>query len=138
MNRTWKKLEDNSYESACGCWIWTGARNNNGYGVTHDFGAKKSVLVHRWVVEQAIGPIPKGLDVHHLCGVRACFNPWHLELLPHRSNLLASPTNFASVNARKTACPKGHPYPEGKRRCRICRREQARESQSRRRLARAA
>lgn len=57
-----------------GCWIWDGAiAAETGYGTCQ----KK--MAHRVVYEREVGPIPDGLVLDHLCRVRACVNPSHLE-----------------------------------------------------------
>lgn len=64
-----------------GCWLWTGHRDNDGYG-----GFGKGLLAHRWSYEYFVGSIPKGHDVDHLCRNRACVHPEHLEPVSHREN----------------------------------------------------
>lgn len=62
-----------------GCWIWQ--RNMvNGYG------AHPQGRAHRIYYEVAKGEIPAGWHVHHICGVRACVNPEHLEALDPRDH----------------------------------------------------
>lgn len=113
-----------------GCWLWTGTVTNSGYGsitIQTDDGPK-SRLVHRVAYEHLVGPIPAGLTLDHLCRVRECFNPHHLEPVTRRENTLRSPIAPAAVNARKTHCPQGHAYtvantirqPSGGRQCRSC------------------
>lgn len=109
------------------CWLWLAAKNK-GYGC---FGVTgKMVLAHRYAYELAIGPIPSGLTIDHLCRTPSCVNPAHLEPVTHRENVLrgVGPT---AQQARKTHClPGGHPLsgdnlylrPNGKRECRTCRR----------------
>lgn len=61
------------------CWMWTGSVDATGYG---RIGMKKHqapALVHRVVYEHHHGEIPSGLEVDHLCNVRICVNPAHLE-----------------------------------------------------------
>ena len=104
-----------------GCWEWQGAKQRIGYGIF------RKGVAHRTAYELAVGPIPVGLELDHVCGNRACVNPLHLEPVTRRENIMRS-QSFAAVNARKTHCPKGHPYsgqnllvrPSGDRRCRIC------------------
>lgn len=115
------------------CWVWIGAHCSDGYGHKSLGGIKHRV--HRLAYEAAIGPIPTGLEIDHLCGVRACFNPAHLEAVTHRENLLRGGA-FAGVNARKQHCPQGHRLAgdnlanhaarRGRRVCRICLNERAR------------
>lgn len=61
------------------CWEWQRSINVRfGYGVKCISGGR-TVRAHRWYYEQAHGDIPSGLDLDHLCRVRHCVNPDHLE-----------------------------------------------------------
>lgn len=79
--RFWAKVEvDES-----GCWLWT-ASTNHGYGhfwVSPDVG---KVYAHRYAYELLVGPIPDGLEIDHLCKVRNCVNPEHLEPVTKEEN----------------------------------------------------
>jgi hypothetical protein len=104
-------------EDAAGCWIWQGRIDYKGYGRRGDD------LAHRLSYQQHVGPIPAGLQLDHLCRVRACVNPTHLEPVTNAENQRRSPL----VNSAKTHCPKGHPYDEENtyrwrkaRHCRSC------------------
>ena len=67
------------------CWVWTGTRQRNGYG---SFGVKgRTLRAHRWSYEFYVGPIPAGLQIDHLCRVRNCVNPEHLEPVTHAENM---------------------------------------------------
>jgi len=61
-----------------GCWLWTRHIGQNGYG---RFGLNGKVYeCHRLMLEEKLGrPIHKKLDTRHLCGVKACCSPDHLE-----------------------------------------------------------
>lgn len=59
------------------CWLWRAA-TTVGYGVFKR-ATKVLVYAHRWSYEHHVGPIPEGLHIDHLCRVRACVNPAHLE-----------------------------------------------------------
>lgn len=60
-----------------GCWIYGGTLINTGYGTIFVDGSP--MLTHRFAYEHFVGPIPDGLVIDHLCMVRACCNPRHLE-----------------------------------------------------------
>jgi hypothetical protein len=109
-----------------GCWEWTGCQQGTGYG-RFNAGNNKMVYAHRYAYELLVSPIPEGFEIDHLCRVRHCINPAHLEAVPPIIN------NHRSLgNASKTHCPQGHEYtpentyipPRGhrKRACRACRR----------------
>jgi hypothetical protein len=59
------------------CWLWQGPRLPNGYGVASH--KNRNRYTHRVSYELVVGPIPDGLQIDHLCMVRACCNPDHLE-----------------------------------------------------------
>jgi hypothetical protein len=112
-------------EPNSGCWLWTGYALKTGYGTSTSDGRSK--LVHRQAYEIAVGPIPDGLHIDHLCRVRSCVNPKHLEPVTAAENVRRSA-------AHKTACVHGHPYDEENtrwhngihRECRACDREKKR------------
>lgn len=102
-----------------GCWLWQGARNSTGYGSIGIGG--RTYLTHRVAYEQMVGPIPPGLTIDHLCQVKTCCNPTHLEAVSRGENLRRRFT-------RTDVCPNGHPYTgathptRGHRLCRECHR----------------
>lgn len=83
-------VEDRGYVTSC--WIWRRSLNGRGYpylSITTTVDGKhikKSYRAHRYLYEQAKGPIPKGLELDHLCRQRDCVNPDHLEPVTHREN----------------------------------------------------
>ncbi|MFE6745902.1 HNH endonuclease signature motif containing protein [Kitasatospora purpeofusca] len=108
------------------CHLWRGAVDTYGYGKARDFHGKvRGVHIIAW--ELAHGrKVPEGWHVDHLCRIRRCCNPDHLEAKPQTENTLAG-RSFTAVNKAKTHCPRGHEYtPEnirwhsGRRECRIC------------------
>lgn len=124
-------VEDRGHPSPC--WIWGGLLMKNGYGrISRGGHAGPMILTHRAAYEVLVVPVPEGLQIDHLCRVRACCNPDHLEPVTCRENLLRG-SGWVAVNARKTECPQGHPYDEantyrrsnGRRVCRTCGRERA-------------
>lgn len=66
------------------CWIWTGNFYSNGYSRISVKRVDK--LGHRWAYEHFIGPIPDGMQVDHICRVRACVRPDHLRLATNKQN----------------------------------------------------
>lgn len=91
-----------------GCWLWTGALDGQGYGqIWAPVGKNQPLRAHRVAFEVFRGPIPDGLVIDHLCRVRSCINPAHLEPVTTRENLLRG-TGFSAVNGAKTHCVRGH------------------------------
>jgi hypothetical protein len=66
---------------ANGCWIWQPKGGTCGYAsAVHTVDGKVvTELMHRRSYEAHVGPIPEGLQIDHLCNVRKCVNPDHLE-----------------------------------------------------------
>ena len=54
-----------------------------------------------------VGEIPAGLQLDHLCRVRDCVNPTHLEPVTGRENILRG-QSFSAINAAKLQCVRGH------------------------------
>ena len=100
IDRFWGRVDANG-----DCWLWTGGKADTGYGTVHIEG--KTWHAHRVAYELLVGSIPVGLELDHLCRVRACVNPDHLEPVDHRTNLLrgASP---AAIAFRTGICIRGH------------------------------
>lgn len=124
------------------CWPWQGPINAGGYG-TFNCGSVHT-RAHRiaWLV--TVGPIGPDDVVDHECHNRdltclggsnclhrRCVNPAHLRITTRLENLRAGRHAAIVAAARRTTCPKGHPYDEANtyhrpdkphtRDCRICR-----------------
>lgn len=113
------------------CWEWFAA-TGKGYG--YYSWQRNMRLAHRIAYQILVGPIPAGLECDHLCRVKHCVNPEHLELVPHSVNVLRGQSP-AAKHARQTHCKQGHEFTEGntyrnknKRQCRACGRESHRKS----------
>lgn len=122
--RFWAKVDGGDVTT---CWVW-GATTSNGYGKFR--GEAGLVNAHKWAYEAMIGPVPDGLHLDHLCRVRACVNPWHLDPVTPLVNVRRSPI----THGNETHCPEGHPYAgenlrryAGRRYCRTCSIKRSRE-----------
>lgn len=129
VSRFWAKVQKTDH-----CWLWV-AGTSKGYGMFYCDG--KVQVAHLWIWEQVNGPVPEGLELDHAsskgCTSRNCVRLDHLEPVTHKENMLRG-KGFASMNAQKTHCPKGHSYTgnnlyvnlNGWRSCKICKRADVR------------
>ena len=83
-----------------GCWLWAGAVWPNGYGKTARV-IHGTRIAHRVIYMASGREIPDGLDLDHLCRVRQCVNPDHLEPVSRAVNITRG------HEARET-CKGGH------------------------------
>jgi FixJ family two-component response regulator len=60
--------------------------DGTGYGKTSRVGSPKTLSAHRWSYEEHVGPVEEGMFIDHLCRVRECVNPAHLEPVTHAEN----------------------------------------------------
>jgi hypothetical protein len=74
----WDRVKAQTEVNENGCHIFTGAKDDCGYGRIHQ--GKKLVRLHRATYEKVHGAIPKGKVIMHKCDVPACINPDHLVL----------------------------------------------------------
>jgi hypothetical protein len=118
------------------CWLWLGSKDKSGYGWAYPprgLGLPKKMRAHRAIWELLVGPIPPGLVLDHLCRVKSCVNPDHLEPVSHSEN---SRRGITGMHLKmRTHCPQGHLYLEnayevpsrpGVRYCQACNRERSR------------
>jgi hypothetical protein len=129
-------VENHGY--ATRCWIWKLALNASGYGQGFPPGSKRPDTAHRFTYREYVGEIPNGLHLDHLCRVRDCCNPDHLEpVTPAENARRAIPYNPHFWRKRER-CQRGHELsgrnvmlsPNGERRCRTCKNEWARRHKS--------
>jgi len=93
-----------------GCWLWTGCRNRQGYGLFRPLQGKtvRNVLAHRFAWEEERGPIPPGLCVLHHCDNPCCVRVGHL-FLGTRSDNAAD-----KVRKGRAGAPRGTAHPRCK------------------------
>jgi hypothetical protein len=80
--RFWSKVEKTET-----CWNWTASRMTSGYGqigIGGKYGRPHGA--HRVAYELAVGPIPEGMQVDHMCHNKLCVNPDHLRAVTNKQN----------------------------------------------------
>ena len=137
--RFWDKVGDHSDPAVC--WLWTGARTNlkKKHGDPGQYGVLRinyrNVFAHRLSYEMHYHTtIPEGMTIDHVkargCTSTLCVNPYHLEVVTMRVNVLRG-DGPSALAAKQTACIHGHLFdeentywsPKGYRCCRTCRRK---------------
>jgi hypothetical protein len=129
------------------CWLWTASLDGKGYGQfwTGLFGSCSRA--HRVSYVFARGPIPEGMSLHHLCEVKHCVNPDHLQVCTHQENMTTGKWGVkqlprcAAWQLAKTHCPQGHPLSGenalkltgNRKQCKICLRAAQKEHMRRKR-----
>lgn len=72
------------------CWLWQGSASPNGYGIFHRTSRHRrpSLLAHRvaWVLGTGQS-LTENLTIDHLCRVKLCVNPGHMEPVSLRENV---------------------------------------------------
>ena len=135
--RFWEKVGD--YSDPIKCWLWTAAstigHGKQRYGLFWD--GERLVQVHRFSYGMHHHTtIPEGMTIDHVkargCTSTLCVNPYHLEAVTIKVNVLRGDT-LAARHLKATHCPQGHPYNKentyvylGGRWCRACNKERAR------------
>lgn len=111
------RLMERVAKAESGCWIFQGHINQTGYGLITDQ-AGRTIRAHRAMYMELVGPIPDGLHLDHLCNVRACVNPEHLEPVTLQVNTQRAVERHAAGlttwkdrqvgNSQRTHCSQGH------------------------------
>lgn len=93
------------------CWLWRGKIDRDGYGMSSTprlrMDVAKTPRAHRVACLDRFDSIQASTPVlDHLCRVRHCVNPEHLEPVTTQENSLRG----IGHNSLKTHCPRGHEY----------------------------
>lgn len=117
-------------EPNSGCWLWEGWTRKDGYGEIRV--ANELRFAHRVSYELSHGvTLKREQHIDHLCRVRCCVNPYHLEVVTNKVNVLRG-ISPAARNSRKTHCKRGHPLigqniynatNRNERVCKVCHRD---------------
>jgi hypothetical protein len=107
--RFWAKVDRNGpvpeYRPDLGpCWLWLRYVDPAGYGrfCLNLISAYAHGVAYTW----ANGPVPKDLELDHLCRIRHCVRPDHLEAVTHQVNALRGEGYWAQQARRSAANPK--------------------------------
>lgn len=122
------------------CWITTYRTTDRGYATIGEY--DRTRRAHVVAYEAVHGPVPDGLELDHLCRVRNCVNPAHLEAVTHQENMHRA---FAvtGTGTYATHCIAGHEFTPANtyvcaghpRFCRTCGNRRGREYKQRLRQA---
>lgn len=104
-------------EDESGCWIWLRSRSRDGYGWASLH--TKTHQAHRLVYRLLVGEPAAGQVLDHLCRVRHCVNPAHLQEVTPRENLARSELTPAGMRCC-AKCGSSFIRIRGQRRCPGC------------------
>lgn len=133
--RTW---QDHFLESVLvgdGCWGWLQGHNPEGYAMWQpsgefavQFGTAMRQMAYRVMWELLRGPIPEGLDIDHMCRMKGCINPDHLDPVTRQVNLRRAGVLDNRQHRPRIFCKYGHKlsetrltFPNGRSCCGVCR-----------------
>ena len=140
IKRFWEKVGPHDDPNMCWLWMAASVESNHGGLRYGEFRVDdRMVAAHRLSYERHYHVIiPKGMTIDHVrargCTSTLCVNPYHLEMVTMRVNVLRG-DGPSAIHAKVTHCPYGHPYSEentyvsskGHRQCNICRRYRAKK-----------
>lgn len=130
--RFWEKVDKTPT-----CWKWKGSLGKKGYGRFRV--GDRTEMAHRVAYELIVGAVPQGKTLDHLCRVRGCVNPAHLEAVSNAENVLRG-VGPPAINAKRTHCVHGHEFSDantyvhkGRRFCSQCSRDRLKKHRAARR-----
>ena len=107
IERFWAKVDKNGEN---GCWLWLANKNQTGYGRWRKAYKEKWVFAHRMSFFLTNGELPPiGMVLDHLCEVKSCVNPKHLDVTTSRTNVMRS-RKFWETRRKPIAKSKGGVY----------------------------
>lgn len=135
MKKTLKERFESKIKKVDSCWVWTGSKTDQNYGLIWLNG--RHTRAHRVSYVLYCGVLNEGMVIDHLCKNTLCVNPDHLEQVLQSENVKRGNAGKSNnAQRKKTHCPKGHEYSRitknGYRQCGICRSRQEMESRKRR------
>jgi hypothetical protein len=83
----WDRFVDRVLVTADDCWHWLGSGTGRGHAYGQFWYHGSNGLAHRFAYETMVGPIPRGLELDHICRVQRCVNPAHLEAVTPSVNM---------------------------------------------------
>jgi hypothetical protein len=140
VDRFWAKVDIKSQDD---CWLWTAGTTSKGYG-SFAIAPQKTATAHKiaWALAKNNGVMSDPKDhIMHLCDVKRCVNPNHLELgdaMQNNKDALARGVRVPHRLSERESCSHGHPRtPENTHpkynTCILCMRDSARKSKERKR-----
>lgn len=100
LQRFWAKVDLVDGPLDTPCWLWTAAIDpQTGYARFHV--GDRTVNAHAWAFDMFVGPPAEGLQRDHLCEVRHCVNPAHLDAVTPRENPMRSDAAFSGARLRQ-------------------------------------
>lgn len=113
--------------SADGCWRWTGPLDTK-FGYARTSIACVRMGAHEAAFVLFVGQVPAGLELDHLCRVRHCVNPLHLEAVTREENMRRMRHPWPHEPSALVRCVNGHEYTDdntyvrtdGHKYCRTC------------------
>lgn len=99
-DRFWSKVEKSE-----SCWLWKPNKTLTRYGCFYLNNGQ--MTAHRFSYAVTKGEVPEGLELDHLCSIKACVNPDHLEAVTHTVNV-----RRAKITSRQKICKRGHEFTE--------------------------
>lgn len=102
--RFWGKVDQSGGAEAC--WLWLGGQNSNGYGIF--WAGDRKEVAHRTAWRLSGRALDRSLTLDHRCRVRLCVNPFHIDQVSMRENVLRG-VGRPARHAVQTHCVRGHP-----------------------------